>query len=207
MLLIRRRLRTPLVVAAVSCLAGSAGVLLLTRSTPIGVIIVVTLLFGITLGTASGPFRTWGYIGSIASSAIIAITFRTSVSDHGLHVIGVIMITGSGADTISTRRSSGVNPRDRSAASWCVRADRLLCTTFRPASVGDMTVRRPSSGSGLRSTRPRRTSPFSVAPMPRGVICSARASALGVAGPLRSGKTGANRAFYRPPSRSRSAWV
>jgi MFS family permease len=111
----RNLLRTPLVVAAVCCLAGSAGVLLLTRSTPVGAIIVVTLLFGITLGTgaspnqtalytqvpadqigtASGLFRTWGYIGSIASSAIIAITFHADVSDHGLHVTALIMIAVS----------------------------------------------------------------------------------------------------------------
>jgi MFS-type transporter involved in bile tolerance (Atg22 family) len=118
----RNLLRAPLVVAAVSCLAGSAGVLLLTRSTPIGAIVVVTLLFGITLGTgassnqtalytqvpaeqigtASGLFRTWGYIGSIASSAIIAVTFRTSVSDHGLHVIALIMIVGSALSVLLT---------------------------------------------------------------------------------------------------------
>ena len=37
----------------------------------------------------------FGYLGSIASSAIIAITFRTSVSDHGLHVTGIIMVAVS----------------------------------------------------------------------------------------------------------------
>jgi MFS family permease len=108
-------LRLPLILAALACLAGSAGVLLLTGSTPAGWIIAVTVLFGVTLGTgasanqtalytqvpaeqigtASGLFRTWGYLGSIASSAIIAITFRTSVSDHGLHTIAVIMIAVS----------------------------------------------------------------------------------------------------------------
>ncbi len=108
-------LRTPLIAAAVACLAGSAGVLLLTGTTPIGWIIVVTLLFGVTLGTgasanqtalyaqvppeqigtASGLFRTFGYIGSIASSAIIAITFHAGVSDHGLHLIAIIMIAVS----------------------------------------------------------------------------------------------------------------
>jgi MFS family permease len=105
-------LRMPLIAAAAVCLAGSAGVLLLTGSTPTGWIIVVTLLFGITLGTgasanqtalyaqvpatqigtASGLFRTFGYLGSIASSAIIAITFHAGVSDHGLHLIALIMI-------------------------------------------------------------------------------------------------------------------
>ena len=44
------------------------------------------------IGTASGLLRSFGYIGSIASSATIAIVFRTHVSDHGLHVIAIIMI-------------------------------------------------------------------------------------------------------------------
>jgi MFS family permease len=115
-------LRTPLILAAVSCLAGSAGVLLLTRATPTAWIVVITLVFGITLGTgasanqtalyaqvtgaqigtASGLFRTFGYMGSIASSAIIAIVFHTRVSDHGLHVIAFIMIAVSAAALIIT---------------------------------------------------------------------------------------------------------
>jgi MFS family permease len=111
----RNLLRMPLVVAALACLAGSAGVLALTTSTPIAWIVVVSLLFGVAtgtgasanqtalytqvpgaqIGTASGLLRTFGYIGSIASSAIIAITFRTTVSDHGLHITGIIMVAVS----------------------------------------------------------------------------------------------------------------
>ena len=111
----RNLLRMPLVTAAAACLAGSAGVLILTTSTPVAWIVVITLLFGVAtgtgasanqtalytqvdagqIGTASGLLRTFGYLGSIASSAIIAITFRTSVSDHGLHVTGVIMVAVS----------------------------------------------------------------------------------------------------------------
>lgn len=107
----RNLLRMPLLIAGVSCLTGSAGVLLLTSSTPLAVIVLVTLLFGVTLGTgasanqtalyaqvdaaqigtAAGLFRTFGYIGSIASSAIISIVFHAGVSDHGLHVIAVVM--------------------------------------------------------------------------------------------------------------------
>ena len=77
---------------------------MLTTSTPIIWIVVITLGFGVTLGaivsanqttlfhqvapdqigTASGLFKTFGSIGSIASSALIAIAFHTSVSDtHG----------------------------------------------------------------------------------------------------------------------------
>ncbi len=111
----RNLLRAPLVIAAIACLAGSAGVLLLRTTTPIAWIVLITLVFGVTLGagvsanqtalytqipadqigTASGLFRTWGYIGSIASSAIISISFHTSVSDHGLHAIALIMVAVS----------------------------------------------------------------------------------------------------------------
>ena len=108
----RNLVRAPLIAAAISCLAASAGVLALTTSTPILWIVIVTLVFGITLGTtvsanqttlytqvtanqigtASGLFRTFGYLGSIASSAIISIVFHASVTDHGLHVIATIMV-------------------------------------------------------------------------------------------------------------------
>lgn len=39
--------------------------------------------------------RTFGYIGSIASSALIGIVFHTKVSDSGLHHIALIMIAVS----------------------------------------------------------------------------------------------------------------
>ena len=118
----RNLIRMPLVVGAVACLAASAGVLLLTTSTPLVWIVIVTLVFGITLGTtasgnqtalyaqvtadqigtASGLFRTFGYIGSIDSSALIGIVFRTSVTDHGLHVIALIMVAVSAVALVLT---------------------------------------------------------------------------------------------------------
>ncbi|MFE4803879.1 hypothetical protein [Streptomyces nigrescens] len=73
---------------------------------------VITLVFGITLGTtisanqtalytqagsgeigtAAGLFRTFGFLGSIASSALISVVFHTQVSDHRLHLIALIMV-------------------------------------------------------------------------------------------------------------------
>ena len=44
------------------------------------------------LGTPARLLRTFGYLGSIASSAIISIAFHISVTDHGLHVIAMIMV-------------------------------------------------------------------------------------------------------------------
>ncbi|MDB5074324.1 MAG: hypothetical protein JWO42_503 [Chloroflexi bacterium] len=108
----RNLVRGPLIVAAGSSLVASIGVLLLGTSTPTIWIVAITLIFGITLGTtvsgnqtalytqvtasqlgtASGLFRTFSYLGSIASSAMISIVFHTSVTDSGLHVIALIMI-------------------------------------------------------------------------------------------------------------------
>lgn len=111
----RNLLRTPLLLGAAACLAASAGVLALTSETSLGLIVLVTLGFGITLGavltanqtalfiqvpaeqigTASGLFRTFGYLGSIASSALISIAFHSSVSDHNLHTIALVMVAVS----------------------------------------------------------------------------------------------------------------
>jgi MFS family permease len=108
----RNLLRGPLIAAGVSCLAGSIGVLLIHTGTPVIWIVAVTLVFGITLGTtatanqtalytqvpaeqiatASGLLRSCGYLGSIASSAVISLVFHTAVDDHGLHVIAWILV-------------------------------------------------------------------------------------------------------------------
>jgi MFS family permease len=149
----RNLLRAPLFVAAVTCLAGSAGVLLLARNTPIAWIIVVTLIFGVTLGTgvssnqtalytqvpgaqiatAAGLFRTFGYLGSIGSSAIISIVFRTSVSDHGLHIIAIIMVAVSAVALLITL------------------ADRRLMAQSK-AGQGDQVTQQPAHESHERKS-------------------------------------------------------
>jgi sugar phosphate permease len=68
------------------------------------------------LGTASGLFRTFGYVGSIASSAIISIVFHKSVGDHGLHVIALIMIAASAVTllvTVADRRLRTISPENK----------------------------------------------------------------------------------------------
>ena len=108
----RNLVRGPILAAALASLVGSVGVLFLTSDTNIIWIVVITLLFGVALGAgasgnqialytqappdqlgvASGLFRTFGYIGSIASSAITGIVFHSGVTDSGVHTIGIIMI-------------------------------------------------------------------------------------------------------------------
>jgi MFS family permease len=129
----RNLVRGPLVVAAVSCLAGSAGVLALAASTPVVWVVGITLVFGITfgttvsanqtalytqvaagqIGTASGLLRTFGYIGSIASSALISIAFHTGVSDGHLHTIAVIMVAVSALGLLVVLADRGLMARPR----------------------------------------------------------------------------------------------
>ena len=107
----RNLVRLPLILASSASLIGSIGVFFLNAQSAIVFVIAITLVFGVTLGTgsisnqlvlyasvtaaeigsAAGLLRTFGYTGSIASSAMIGITFQHAVTDGGLHVIGAIM--------------------------------------------------------------------------------------------------------------------
>jgi MFS family permease len=111
----RNMVRSSLILAAGFSIAASVGVLFLSTGSSIIFVIIITLQFGVTMGTmvignqtvlymlvpanqigtASGLFRTAGYIGFIASSAIISVVFNKSVSESGLHVIAITMIVAS----------------------------------------------------------------------------------------------------------------
>lgn len=105
-------MRGPLIVSAVPLLAGSAGIMTLSTHSPLIVIVLVSLIFGVTavtttvgnqtalylqaspaqIGTASGLFRTFGYLGSIISAVLGSLAFRGGVGDHGLHTLGLVLI-------------------------------------------------------------------------------------------------------------------
>ncbi|MGF6882016.1 MFS family permease [Nocardia sp. GAS34] len=111
----RGLVRGPVMAAATACLLGSAGVLLLGATVWIGVVVIVTLVFGLAigfstagnqtsltqhapvdqLGTASGLLRTFGYVGSIGASAVTGLVFHHNVTDHGVHQTGWIMTAAS----------------------------------------------------------------------------------------------------------------
>ncbi|RAG85914.1 MFS transporter [Streptacidiphilus pinicola] len=108
----RNLVRGPLVVSAVTMLAGSAAIVLLTSRSPALVIVLVTLIFGITsaattvgnqttlylqalpqqIGTAAGLFRTFSYLGTIVSSVITGLVFHHGVTDRALHGLGLVLV-------------------------------------------------------------------------------------------------------------------
>lgn len=108
----RNLVRAPLILTAIACGVAGTAVLLLPGPTWIAVTLVITVLLGFAqgaggasntialytqapedqLGTASGLLRSFGYFGSIASSAVIGIVFRDHTDAAGVSVIGIVMI-------------------------------------------------------------------------------------------------------------------
>jgi MFS family permease len=108
----RNLVRGPLIAAAGSMLVGSVGILCLTSHSPVIMIVAVSLVFGVTvgtttvgnqtalytqappdqIGTASGLFRTFGYIGSIVSAVVTGTVFKHGADDGGLHSLAIVLI-------------------------------------------------------------------------------------------------------------------
>ena len=105
-------IRGPLTITGISLVATAGIALILTSRSPIWLLIVMTLLFGITNGlasfanqatlylqapaaeiaVASGLYRTSNYVGAIFSSSLIGITFGKAATDAGLHTLAWVLV-------------------------------------------------------------------------------------------------------------------
>ncbi|MFJ8314005.1 MULTISPECIES: MFS transporter [unclassified Streptomyces] len=128
----RNLVRGPLIASAVSMLLGSVGIMLLTSHSPAIAIVLVSLVFGVTsaattvgnqtalylaappdqIGTASGLFRTFGYLGTITSAVIGSIVFRDGASDNGLHTLGFVLVAAGLAALLLTLLDRRLMGRD-----------------------------------------------------------------------------------------------
>lgn len=124
----RNLVRGPLVTAAVAMLAGSLGILALTAHSPVVLVVAVTLVFGLCvgtatvsnqtalytqsppeqIGTASGLFRTFGYLGSIVSATVTGLAFKHGATDSGLHAAAIILIAAGAAVLAMTLLDRGL---------------------------------------------------------------------------------------------------
>jgi MFS family permease len=131
----RNLVRGPLIASAVTMLLGSVGIVLLTSHSPEIAIVLVSLIFGVTsaattvgnqtvlylaappdqIGTASGLFRTFGYLGTITSAVIGSIVFRDGASDHGLHTLGIVLVAAGLAVLLLTVLDRRLMSRDNPA--------------------------------------------------------------------------------------------
>lgn len=110
----RNLVRGPIIGAAVACVIAAVCALFLPTPAWLVLTLAVTMLLGFSqgaassnqlalysqapaevLGTASGLMRSFGYLGSIASSAVTGIVYRTSVTDTGVTTIAWVMVGAS----------------------------------------------------------------------------------------------------------------
>jgi MFS family permease len=108
----RGLVKMPLLLSAVVSLAIAVSLAMVSKSTPLAVVIAVTAVVGVAVGlatvgnqsavyaqaqpedtgVAAGLLRTSGYVGAIASGSIISVVFRDGASDRGLHEIGYVLV-------------------------------------------------------------------------------------------------------------------
>ncbi|MGW1408291.1 MFS transporter [Streptomyces sp. NPDC002403] len=132
----RNLVRGPVVASALSMLLGSIGIMLLDSDSPVIALVLVSLVFGVTtatttvgnqtalyraapadrIGTASGLFRTFGYLGTITSSVIAGIVFRDGADDHGLHSLGLVLVAAGLTVLLLTVLDRDLMRRHRAAA-------------------------------------------------------------------------------------------
>jgi MFS family permease len=131
----RRRVWGPLMIGTIALTAGSVSLTLLSGSASLGILVAVSLVFGVQngltvvtnqaamyaqappeqTGTAAGLMRTFMYIGAIFSASLISLTFGQWGVDVGLHRLALILTAASVTLLIATTfdRSLRHGVRDR----------------------------------------------------------------------------------------------
>ena len=104
--------RVPLILTGVATLLSGGVMLLINPSSPVLLLIGMSLLFGLANGfggfanqaalylqapaeevaVASGLYRTFAYFGAIFSSSLIGLAFGSAATDAGLHVVAVVTL-------------------------------------------------------------------------------------------------------------------
>ncbi|GAA1880245.1 MFS transporter [Streptantibioticus ferralitis] len=108
----RGRIRLPLVLTGVTMLLTGLVMLVITHTSPVLLLIGMSLLFGLANGfsgfanqaalytqapasdvaVASGLYRTFAYFGAIFSSSLIGIAFGSAATDAGFHVVALVTV-------------------------------------------------------------------------------------------------------------------
>ncbi|WP_327291241.1 MFS transporter [Streptomyces sp. NBC_01198] len=104
--------RWPLILTGVSMVLTGAVMLFITHTSPVLVLLGMSMLFGFANGfsgyanqatlyvqspaaeiaVASGLYRTFAYFGAIFSSSLIAIAFGNAATDAGFHAVSFVMV-------------------------------------------------------------------------------------------------------------------
>jgi MFS family permease len=110
-LIARRGLRPSLVIGACVLLLGELLQLTLDTTTPIGLLVAVTAVIGVAsafnnlglqaalyqfapaqwMGTATGQFQTFRYIGATLCTALLGFVFVGTATSEGLHTLALAL--------------------------------------------------------------------------------------------------------------------
>ncbi|MFF3573927.1 MFS transporter [Nocardia jiangxiensis] len=107
----RNLIRSPLLASAIIALAVGIGLRLMDVHTPVVLILMATIAFGVSftlgplglqasmydqtpapqIGPAAGLLRTFTYTGAVFSSSLISLVYSPTVSTDGLHTLGNLL--------------------------------------------------------------------------------------------------------------------
>nr|WP_273378470.1 MFS transporter [Actinopolymorpha pittospori] len=130
--------RATLVFGTVVLLIGTLVVQVLHESSPVVVILIAALLFGVPngfnnlglqtalyeassperMGSSGGLFQTFRYLGAIMSTSVLGIVFERDLSTRGLHHVGLVMtVAAAGLLVLALVRQSGARRRPARGAA------------------------------------------------------------------------------------------
>jgi predicted MFS family arabinose efflux permease len=115
-------LRLLLAAGAAGLVAVSASMTVLRATSPVWLLVAVSVVFGVqnglnivtnqtamyaqaprdATGTAAGLLRTFMYVGAIVSASLIGLSFGRAATDAGLHRLGLLLTVASVALLIAT---------------------------------------------------------------------------------------------------------
>ncbi|MGW5715090.1 MFS transporter [Amycolatopsis sp. NPDC003865] len=105
------RIRVCLLATGIAAIVGPACLLAFHATTPVWLLIAVTMAFAVisglgvignqaalyhqapteTIGVAAGLLRTFTYLGAILSSSLIGVAYGERASDEGLHTVALVL--------------------------------------------------------------------------------------------------------------------
>ncbi|MDQ0381017.1 MFS transporter [Amycolatopsis thermophila] len=130
---LRGWVRWPLLLAGVAMLLTGALMFTITHTSPVVLLIGMTVLFGLANGfggfanqaalyvqapaadvaVAAGLFRTFAYFGAIFSSSLIGLAFGTAATDAGLHEVAAVTVGIGVVVLLMTALDKGIPARAR----------------------------------------------------------------------------------------------
>jgi MFS family permease len=124
-----RRLRVLLTAGAAGLVVVSASMTVLRGTSPVWLLVVVSVVFGVAnglnivtnqaamydqappdaTGTAAGLLRTFMYLGAIVSASLISLSYGRAATDAGLHRLGLLLTVAAVALVIATASDRGLS--------------------------------------------------------------------------------------------------